>query len=427
MEIAVFQQVFNAINQMNSQMGAYTTSIANLVMPIFGSIFVAYFLMVAVNYWNGSSGEQTLLDLTKRFITWTFILGLGVNIQSYNEHVKPLILNAGNELAQSISGHSISDGNTFTAQNNLDKMLGEILNASNVLMKKGILGDTAERTDRANTATAPLDAITGQPNPNNPQTTEAQKKALWEKAIDGVKAMGEAVTEAVPAMIGQVADKVISALIFLLCWIVLVVSGMFFLAIVAADLYVAQIVLSLLSIIAPVFIAFALFPQTRQYFQAWVNSVFAYSFLILFVSILSHMALRLITEQMSAFTAKLGSIAGTIIDHATGAVVNGTIAVSNASRGNIGAINSGVTSVQDALIMGGAVMDGAGSIFSAVMVIGSMFIVFGLVAMQLPQLASSLFGGFASGGGREVFNLARGKINEARKEARKGGGSAGQA
>lgn len=443
MEITVFQQIYEAIYQMQEGLGNSIQAVADIVMPVIGSLFLAYVMMTMINYWNGSSGEQTMMDLTKKFFAWALIIGLGVNISSYNEHIKPLILNTGNELAQSVNNNIGQGGGNglynngvgdYTTHNGLDKILGELLKTTNIILEKSIVGENLERDERGNRIDTAINTVTNnQPTPtpdlNNPQiqpTEETNSRNVFQKIGDKFMEMKEAVTEAVPAVMGQLADKFMAGVIGLLACIVLWVCGLFFLAIVASDLFVAQIILSLLSVVAPVFISFALFSQTRGYFQSWVNAVLANSFLILFVSIVANMALTLLSQQIVLFNQKISGAFGVAMDEAVAGV------------GNVVAGNVGQGAGQGAVALGAVAQGMGGSIFSAVIVLGSMFVVFGLVSLQLPSLAGNLFSGFSQGGGNTVWGKITSRMQQdkrdkkeakrekARQQQNGGGGGGGQ-
>lgn len=78
----------------------------------------------------------------------------------------------------------------------------------------------------------------------------------------------------------------ISAKLYAMCknFLILVIFALF-LTIVAAYILLAKVSLAILAIIGPVFISLALFPATKQFFSAWVNQVVNYSLYILLVNI----------------------------------------------------------------------------------------------------------------------------------------------
>lgn len=67
-------------------------------------------------------------------------------------------------------------------------------------------------------------------------------------------------------------------------FLVLIIFGLF-LIIVGAYIVLAKVFLAILAVIGPVFIALALFPATRQYFSSWVNQVVNFSLYIVLVNV----------------------------------------------------------------------------------------------------------------------------------------------
>jgi type IV secretion system protein VirB6 len=64
------------------------------------------------------------------------------------------------------------------------------------------------------------------------------------------------------------------------CQIILIaLGGLCFIAVALAYLLLAKVALGLLACIGPIFIAFAFFPSTRSFFQAWTGQVFNYTLL----------------------------------------------------------------------------------------------------------------------------------------------------
>ena len=141
--------------------------------------------------------------------------------------------------------------------------------------------------------------------------------------------------------------------------IFLLVGSVPFFAICAAYLVVAKIMVSFLLIIGPLFIMFAFFPSTRDFFKAWTGQCFNY----ILLSILFPIAF---------------SLFGTILD---ATVFSGTLT--------------------------------AASVFASLI----LFLILSFVAVQIPTLASSLSGGMGingivgslSGAGGGISRLFGGK------------------
>lgn len=144
-----------------------------------------------------------------------------------------------------------------------------------------------------------------------------------------------------------IAARIASVIINML----LIVCGGLFLVVAGAYILITKIFLAILAVVGPLFIASALFPATRQYFSAWLNQVLNYSLLILFIKITA-----------TVFTTYLG----------------------NAITGSDLQTDQGVIHI---LLTSG---------------------LFTIVLLKLPDLASGLMGGIASGGFAVAGGVARG-------------------
>lgn len=75
-------------------------------------------------------------------------------------------------------------------------------------------------------------------------------------------------------------------------WLVICL-GLIPLVIAAAILLiVAKVGLLLVAAVGPLFIGFALFPATRQYFSSWLNTAFSYALIPLFVAVIANSAVE---------------------------------------------------------------------------------------------------------------------------------------
>lgn len=61
-------------------------------------------------------------------------------------------------------------------------------------------------------------------------------------------------------------------------------------------LIVAKVGLLLVASVGPLFIGLALFPATRQYFSAWINTAFSYALIPLFVAIIAQSSIQISTS-----------------------------------------------------------------------------------------------------------------------------------
>lgn len=179
---------------------------------------------------------------------------------------------------------------------------------------------------------------------------------MWE-TITG--AVSDLTSGAMEAMFGGLFDKLMA----LFKSAILLIFGGAYIAVAGAYLLVAQVLLNILAAIGPIFFGFALFPATRQFFNNWVGSVLNYGFFFLFATVVVDMTLNFVGLQLDSYKAGV-----------------------EAYYGGIGSLD------------GGTALGGFKESISSVVVLVCVFIVFIVVLFQLPQLASSLFGGLAAGG-----------------------------
>lgn len=185
---------------------------------------------------------------------------------------------------------------------------------------------------------------------------DSANTGMW-KTITG--AVSDLTSGAMEAMFGGLFDKFMA----LIKALILIIFGFFYIAVAGAYLLVAQVLLNILAAIGPIFFGFALFPATRQFFNNWVGSVLNYGFFFLFATMLVEMSLKFVGKQLDGY------------------------------QSGVEAYYSGLASMAV-----GAAADGYAASISSIAVLVCMFLVFTVVLFQLPQLASSLFGGLAAGG-----------------------------
>ncbi|MBW4016815.1 type IV secretion system protein [Moraxella osloensis] len=170
--------------------------------------------------------------------------------------------------------------------------------------------------------------------------------------VDSVIGVVNNATDAVfGAVIGSLKNEVIAFMKNMIIWI----AAWAFLIIAAAFLLIATVLLVILAALGPVFFMFAIFPATRQYFNNWVGQVLSNSFLFLLTSVTATIFINYINQQLAAITG------GDWIE-------TGLLATENISM------------------------------------IFCMFFIFGVILLQLPNLASSLFGGLAANGVGTMIN-----------------------
>lgn len=72
-----------------------------------------------------------------------------------------------------------------------------------------------------------------------------------------------------------------------------------FLIVATLAIIVADVGSLMIAMVGPFFFACLIFPATRQYFSAWVNSAISYAFIPLFVSVIATLSVSLSTKMLS--------------------------------------------------------------------------------------------------------------------------------
>lgn len=118
--ITIFADTFQKIDDaLMTMLGGKTAEIINIVSPVIMSAFLLYVLLVTMSYMkNGTDLTEIGGDLIQRFIGWSVIIGLSMNISNYNEVVVPMVTKIPEELTQIITG-----GNGSGITNSLDNLI----------------------------------------------------------------------------------------------------------------------------------------------------------------------------------------------------------------------------------------------------------------------------------------------------------------
>lgn len=338
-----FNDLFTAVETQTGAITGQMTNLINITMPAFQAVFIVYCMFVIWSYWeNESSIQGTFIDLMKRIAAWGIILGFGMNIGAYMGTVMPLVRDLGKDLAGAYSGQKAT-------ATQLDDLVNKIIK---------ITEDNDKAVNEAN-AESNEAAISGE--------VPATDVPTEDKGIIGTvkETLSDLTAGAMESMFGGLTDSIWVMIQNALIW---VFSGSY-LAVAGAFMLVAQIILSLLAAIGPIFFGLALFPATRGYFTNWVGSVLNYGFFFLFVNIMAHFSIGIVDKQMDVFAANGGS---------------------------------------------------GGMAIGVVLSVVCLFVVFIVVLLQLPQLSSSLFGGVAAGGFSVANTMRRAALSTA-------GGAAGMA
>lgn len=135
----------------------------------------------------------------------------------------------------------------------------------------------------------------------SPASDASALDALTQSIIDVIVDNREAASE-VGGLdgIGATVDAAINNMI-------LIVASAIFLIIAAAYLVLAKVFLAILAVVGPIFLGFALFPATRQFAMAWINQVLNYSLLMLFLNVTAGVFLSYISGVLQSMSAAGGS------------------------------------------------------------------------------------------------------------------------
>lgn len=216
--ITIFADTFQKIDDaLLTMLGSKTAEIINIVSPVIMSAFLLYVLLVTMSYMkNGTDLAEIGGDLIQRFIGWSVIIGLSMNISNYNEIIVPMVTKIPEELTQIITGNN---GSGIT--NSLDNLITMYAN----------------------------------------------------KIIEGIDQTG--------------TFDISGTLLAIFVAILLLIFGLPAIAIAGGWILLAKITTAILLVIAPVFLALALFPTTRNYASLWVAQAVNYGLLLLIVTVIS--------------------------------------------------------------------------------------------------------------------------------------------
>lgn len=201
----------------------------DVITPLFLSAFGLYNLLLTINYMRGAE-QKPLMDYFFKLLSWSLIIGIGFNYQTYTEVVMPIVTGPtgfGDVLANVFSGGS-SSVHTF------DLMFRNYV----AMINTGF--------------------------------TSAVEDSKWYDMLTGALAM-----------------KIISVS---LKAVILLVGVMTFEVIAVSFMLTANIAAQIVAVLGPIFFGFLLFPATRQYFSAWVNTLFSYALIPALIALVAVMA-----------------------------------------------------------------------------------------------------------------------------------------
>lgn len=360
----MFVELFDAMSANANTLQSGMTNIVNVISPLLITCFVGYVLMIAVSYWQGVGFEGVLVDVLKRIFFLAFVLGLGLNVGTYTGTVFPLVTDLGTDLSQAWNGNS---GSSQNAGQSLDGLIDKVIQITDINMEQAWSGLPEQPT----TPNPPL------PSNPTPSPTPSGNVESVNNTGDGLGSIGEGITS---ALFGDTLNTMVSVVLAFVQNVLIWIGALVFLVVAAAFLMLTQYTLLLLAAVGPIFFGFAVFPATRQFFGAWVGQILNFAFLNLFINVL--------------VTMSITTLDGTLDDIVTTAV------------------NSG---------LGSTLLVSASTLIKIV----GEFILFGVILLQLPTMASSLFGGLTGGGfgsaaatalpyGRSAKKAAQGAVSGAK-------------
>lgn len=284
MTTTFFQDLFTDVDGSSQALIDGVKNVIEVLMPMFGAIFVVYCIFVILSYWeNESSIHGMMFDVTKRVIYWAIILGFGVNISTYYDTVFPVVRELGEGLAMKAGGNP-------DAASSLDGIIDKLSQITDT----NTADAQAAEDEAVSTATGvPAEAT----DPNTPKTEEEQRGIL--ASVTG--AVTDAVGGAMSAMIGSIGDKVMTVVQNVLIWI----AGGAFLVMTGAYILIADMMLLFLAAVAPLFFAFALFPATRHYFSNWCSQVLNFGFFSLFANLLARMFITYVDGKIDSWITNI--------------------------------------------------------------------------------------------------------------------------
>lgn len=161
----------------------------------------------------------------------------------------------------------------------------------------------------------------------------------------------------------------------------------------------------MVAMVGPIYFAFLLFPATRQYFSAWLNTCLSYALIPVFVAVVAVISISLSKQMMSTNGGSLNDVS--------------LKAVFLASMGNLillfllGQVNS----LASSLSAGGINAGGGGGIGSAASAIGGAF-----SSQSLKQIAGLGKGGMAAfRGGRALASRVQQRLANRNNSMRRAG------
>lgn len=223
-EVAPISSLINYVNTLTSQaLSSVAGDMITAITPFGAAAFGIYIILMMWSYMRGAEADP-VQDFLVKFFSWSLIIGYGLNAATYTSVILPIVTGLGNSFLSLIGG-----GVSQTAMDSL--AIGTIQIIQNGYEQASILSDS-----------------------------------------NGFS--GLALT--------------IGMYVLLLFKVVLLVVGVIpFLVACTVTVIVANTGSQIVGAVAPLFFLALLFPATRQYFSAWLNTALSYALIPLFVAVVA--------------------------------------------------------------------------------------------------------------------------------------------
>lgn len=211
---------------MSSGLVTGAQAISDTITPLVAACFGIYIILIATNYMRGAE-QEPVMDFIFRMMSFSVVIGLGLNASAYASHVIPIVTGIGPNLADAITGGSVTAGT-------LDQLALHYLN-------------------------------------------------IIDKGFDGIALLTSP-----------------GAYVLMLFKSLLIIFGLApFLIVATVMTIVANAGSIIVAMVGPIYFAFLLFPATRQYFNAWLNTALSYALIPVFVAVIATVSVGLSVEMLS--------------------------------------------------------------------------------------------------------------------------------
>lgn len=112
MAVTIVSDIYQKIDDViNTTLGSKTAEVINIISPVIMSAFILYVLLVAMSYMkNNSDITEIGGDLIQRFIGWSVVIGLSMNIGNFTSIVVPMVNGIPQEIMQIFNGGTAGTG-----------------------------------------------------------------------------------------------------------------------------------------------------------------------------------------------------------------------------------------------------------------------------------------------------------------------------